>query len=387
MRTLYVLIVFWIVVLVVVLGAVLVGAVMIWREWFDVRPAGPLSMSECPEYPPLAYPQEPPSEEPPSLGVPILYQLSRQWVADVGRPVGVAVDGKDRIYVAGQARVQVFDQAGTVLAQWELKEPARCIGAAPAHHCRPGAVYLGYAGRVEIRTEKGGVIGAWPLPAEKAEPTSIALAEKEIFVADAAAQCVYRFDAEGKLLGQIGKPDAARGYPGLVLPSPYCDVAVDAAGLVWVANPGLLRLEAYRPEDGRLERFWDGKGPGGESGFFGCCNPAHFCILPDGRFVTAEKGRLRLKVYSADGDLLGWVVSPSEWQKLAEADRAVPQAVKPEHCTERIEAADVAADSQGRIAVLYLANSRVYLFEPSDSPASASPEASPTLSEPGGDPK
>jgi len=386
MRTLYVLIVFWMVVLVVLLGALVVGTMLIWRSWFDFRPAGPPDISESTGDPPPDKPLSPPEEPPSSLGVPILYQLSRQWAADVGRPVGVAVDGKDRIYVAGQGRVQVFDQAGTVLAQWELKEPVRCIAAA-AHHFRPGAVYLGYAGRVEIRTEKGEVIGAWPLPVEKAEPTSIALAEKEIFVADAAAQCVHRFDAEGKLLGQIGKPDAARGYPGLILPSPYCDVAVDAEGLLWVANPGLLRLEAYRAQDGRLERFWGGQDLQGAAAFFGCCNPAHFCILPDGRFVTAEKGRVRLKVYSSEGDLLGWVVSPSEWQKLAEADRAGPQAAKPADWTERIEAADVAADSHGRIAVLYLANSRVYVFEPIDSPPSASPEASSTLSEPGGAPK
>ena len=93
---------------------------------------------------------------------------------------------------------------------------------------------------------------------------------------------------------------------------------------------------------------------------------------------------MRLKVYSAEGELLGWVVSPSEWQKLAETDRAGPQAAKPAHWTERIEAADLAADSQGRIAVLYLANRRVYLFEPIGSPASVSPEAS---SKPGGAPK
>jgi len=28
----------------------------------------------------------------------------------------------------------------------------------------------------------------------------------------------------------------------------------------------------------------------GIADFFGCCNPAHLALLPDGRFVTSGKG-------------------------------------------------------------------------------------------------
>lgn len=361
MKTIYVLIIFWLLVLLVLLGALVIGTILILDEWFGFHPGRQIP-------PPGPVSAEVADDELDTPPAPILYRLSRQWAANVGRPVGVAVDPKQRIYVAGQTGVQVFDHTGTVLGQWELKESVRCIAAAPADHCRPGAIYLGYSGRVEMRTDKGEPFGGWALPTPQAEPTSIALSQKEIFVADFAAKCVYRFDADGRLLGQIGKSDPARGYTGLIMPSPYCDVAVDSEGLVWVANPGLRRLEAYRSGDGRLERFWGGQNLQGPAGFFGCCNPAHFCILPDGRFVTAEKGRLRLKVYGPDGDWEGWVISPSEWQKLAESNRVDNEAAKPEHWTERIVAADLAADSQGRIVVLYLANSKVYLFDPVSPP-------------------
>lgn len=358
MRTIYVLIIFWLLVLAVLLGVLVLGAA-IWQEWFIFQPNRGGHLQDDggarPEWPP---------EEKDRVVPPVLYQVRLQWAVDVGPPIGVAVDAKDKIYVAGQKRVQVFDPAGQVLRQWELKEPARCIAAAGADHVRPGAVYIGYLGRVEIRTDKGEVIGGWPLPGERSEPTSIALSDKEIYVADFAAKCVHRFDPEGKLLGQIGKLDRSRGYPGLIIPSPYCDVAIDKEGLLWVVNPGLLRLEAYRPSDGRLERFWGGEDLRGVAAFFGCCNPAHFCLLSDDRFVTVEKGRVRLKVYGPEGSFWGWLISPQEWGMLAASARFSPETAKPDHGTERVEAADVAADSQGRVIVLYLANSTVYLFDP-----------------------
>ncbi|MBM3243119.1 hypothetical protein FJZ31_43220, partial [Candidatus Poribacteria bacterium] len=42
-------------------------------------------------------------------------------------------------------------------------------------------------------------------------------------------------------------------------------------------------------------------------GFCGCCNPVNFAMLPDGRFVTCEKGLPRVKIYDADGTFSGVV--------------------------------------------------------------------------------
>jgi hypothetical protein len=56
-------------------------------------------------------------------------------------------------------------------------------------------------------------------------------------------------------------------------------------------------------------RNW-GKG-GREIGqFLGCCNPTDFAIFPDGRFVTAEKGVPRVKVYSKEGEFINVVAGP-----------------------------------------------------------------------------
>ena len=45
-------------------------------------------------------------------------------------------------------------------------------------------------------------------------------------------------------------------------------------------------------------------------GFCGCCNPVNFAMLPDGRFVTCEKGLPRAKVYDADGAFASVVAGP-----------------------------------------------------------------------------
>ncbi len=63
-------------------------------------------------------------------------------------------------------------------------------------------------------------------------------------------------------------------------------------------------------------RSW-GLSSNGLEGFGGCCNPTDIALLPDGRVVTSEKGLPRVKVYSADGQLLSVVVPPEEFRPNA----------------------------------------------------------------------
>ena len=48
-------------------------------------------------------------------------------------------------------------------------------------------------------------------------------------------------------------------------------------------------------------------------GFCGCCNPTHFALLPDGGFVTSEKGIPRVKVYDGGGKLLSVVAGADDF--------------------------------------------------------------------------
>jgi len=281
------------------------------------------------------------------------YVQQSEFALPVRQPRGVAVGPEDRVYVAGDRVVCVLEPDGRLLKRIPLEDAPLCLAVGGPEHRHPGRIYVGMKDHVQPLTSRGEAEPAWERLEQKAHVTSIALGREDVFVADAGHAVVLRYDSAGKLLGRIGRRDAEHGIPGLVIPSPFFDVAVAPDGLVWVVNPGAQRLEAYGPE-GDLEMFW-GEGKAAVDGFFGCCNPAHIAVLPDGRIVTAEKGLLRVKVYSAEG-ALEWVVAGPE------------QLGKPRGGASRLDreftAVDVAADSQGRVWVLDLTAPRLRVFVP-----------------------
>jgi hypothetical protein len=173
--------------------------------------------------------------------------------------------------------------------------------------------------------------------------TSLAVASDDVFVSDAASRQVWHFTTDGQLAGQIGQPDPARQLPGFIVPSPFFDVAIGTDGLLYIANPGAQQITTYSYE-GDLGGAWGTSGSG-LSDFFGCCNPAHFAILPDGRFVTSEKGIPRVKVYSAQGQFECAVAGP---EQLGVDSR---QLTDPRQAAEKL-VFDVAVDRQGRVLVL-----------------------------------
>jgi hypothetical protein len=65
--------------------------------------------------------------------------------------------------------------------------------------------------------------------------------------------------------------------------------------------------------DGNIRGYWSSTSMKID-GFSGCCNPAHMAILPDGHFVTSEKGLVRIKVYKPSGELLGVVAPPASFK-------------------------------------------------------------------------
>ncbi len=280
----------------------------------------------------------------------------------------VAAGPGDRIYVAGDRAIHVFDPDGTLRSKIPLEGPPACLAVGSPAHAFPGRIYVGIGRRVEVLDAEGGPVGRWDVPGEKPRLTSIAAAKQDVFVADCAGRVVLRYDASGKLAGRIGRRDEHHGIPGLVIPSPFFDVAVAPDGLLWVVNPGARRLEAY-DFDGNLELFWGQEGSAAIEDFFGCCNPAHFAILPDGRFVTAEKGLVRVKVYTAGGELDCVVAGPQE----LDVPSAGPGQDRFNH---EFKTVDVAADSQGRILILDLAAGKVRIYQRSK-PVSEPKDGSP----------
>jgi hypothetical protein len=131
---------------------------------------------------------------------------------------------------------------------------------------------------------------------------------------------------KGEVESMIGKT----GEP-FVLPSPYFDAALTSDNTLYIANTGNRRIETRRP-DGTLVRYFGLPGTAPDA-FSGCCNPAHFAIIPGG-FVTAEKGLNRLKILDERGTFVEFVSSenrfvPSIPLDVASADGKTIYAANP----------------------------------------------------------
>ena len=281
----------------------------------------------------------------------IHYRQTGEIPLSLKQPVALAVGADGKIFVAGDGMIDVFDAAGKETAEIKIDCDPHCLAVGGAEHKYPGRIYVGAADHIEVFDADGKRLASWGKINDKALPTSIALAENDVFLADAGNRIVLHYDADGKLINRIGAADRARKIPGFFITSPYFDLAVGRDGLLYVVNPGALRLEAYT-FDGDLEFSW-GKGSPAIEDFFGCCNPAHFAVLSDGRFATAEKGLPRIKIYDEQGKFHCVVAGPEQFPFVA---------------------ADLAVDNQNHILVLDSNKRRVLIFEPKTAAAEAKHE-------------
>ncbi len=259
------------------------------------------------------------------------------WPARVTSPSAIAVLSDGRIAVAGSDDVVLLNDRGEELRRFALRRPARGVAGDPDGR----ALYVVSRDRVEMLNLETGDSTAWSALGERAMLTSVAVSDAQVFVADAGQRIVHRFAPDGRPLGDLGARDAVRGAPGLVVPSPYLDVAIGPGDFVWVVNPGRRSIEKYR-FDGAFDSAWQPK-PEGIEAFPGCCNPAHIALRADGSFVTAEKGIPRVKLYGPDGTFIGVIAAPSEFD-------------------EQEDGLDLAALPDGRVLVLVPSRGEVRVY-------------------------
>lgn len=252
------------------------------------------------------------------------------------RPRGLAAGPDGGCIVAGDKVVRRLGKDGKRGAEFALDAEPHAVAAG-----EDGAVYVALKDHVEVFDAAGRRQAAWEKAGPKAYLTGIAVGESDVFVADAGDRIVLRHDTAGRLVNRIGDPDEARQVPGFIIPSPYFDLALGREGMLWIADPGRRRVESYT-YDGAFQFAW-GKASMKIEGFCGCCNPTHLAALPDGRFVTSEKGLPRVKVYGREGAFESVVAAPADFDEGAVG-------------------LDLAVDAAGRILVLDPSRRQVRAF-------------------------
>ena len=242
------------------------------------------------------------------------------------RPTGLAIGSDDGLYVVGDKTLLIMGNDFAPRATVELTGRAGCVAVGDDN-----AIYVGLQDHVEVYDSSGKSTAKWGALGEGAIIWSVAASEEFVFVADAGNRVVLKYDKAGKLLGRIGEKSESTGAPGLVVPSGFMDLGIDAIGQLWAVNPGRHSLDNYA-DTGEFRSSW-GEPSMAIEGFCGCCNPVHIAMMADGSVVTSEKGLVRIKVYNPDGSLKSVVAAPDQFK-----DDAV--------------SLDLAVDSQGRVLVL-----------------------------------
>lgn len=281
----------------------------------------------------------------------ILYQ-------QIGEPIqtnfqktrAILVDNTGNIFVAGDFKLVKYDRNGKLLKEIKLDKEPTCIEID-----LDGKLIVGMSNVIVILDSQGKIIQEWTAPTAVSLQTSIAVSKDHIFAADALNKLVWCYDRKGNVVNKIGQKDADRNIPGIVVPSAYFDIAMYPDGLLRVVNPGRHWIEAYTV-NGDREWYWGTSGVD-IKGFSGCCNPVALAILPDGGFVTAEKGLVRVKVYDSDGEFVGVVAGPDQlgWVEPLRVCKT------PEEC--KAKGFDVAVDQQGRIYILDSVRNVIRIFE------------------------
>ncbi|MEN6426289.1 MAG: hypothetical protein ABFE13_13055 [Phycisphaerales bacterium] len=284
----------------------------------------------------------------------ILYSQSGPTIrTGLNQSRAIVQDTKGRICVAGDKAIHAFDDTGDLKNAIGLPGEPQCLTI-----WDDGTIYVGMKDHVEVLDAQGKALASWEPLGDEAVLTSIARHKDAVFVADAGHRIVLHYDIAGTLINHIGEKDPDRNIPGFMVPSPHLDLAVARDGMLRVVDPGRNRIDTFTL-DGDLEFSW-GERSVGIRGFCGCCNPVAFALLPDGGFVTAEKGLVRVKVYNSDGGFVGVVAGPDQFT----GGKQMKICETPEECKEG--GLDVAVGPDGRVYVLDPADNTVKVFRRKD---------------------
>lgn len=274
----------------------------------------------------------------------IKYKEIRFIQHTVSEASGLAVDDQSNIYISGKNIVQIISNNWTDITNFTIDSSATCLAVGSNKD-----IFLGMGNHIEVYNNQGKLLAKWKAFNEKSCITSVAIGEKDVFVADAANRLVLRYDLKGNFQNNIGKKDEQKGVEGFVIPSPYFDLGIDYFDNLWVVNPGKHQLNNFT-ESGNFRTAWGKTSTTEIDGFTGCCNPAQFCFGSDGSFITYEKKANRIKIYNHSGEFQ-CVVAPSESFTQFKSETNTDPLVK-----------DLAVNSKGEILALEAASKGIRVF-------------------------
>lgn len=268
----------------------------------------------------------------------IRYQESVNFRIGFDNPAAIAIYN-DTIYAAGDDIIKIIDLKGTLSGQINLPVSPHTLKVFN------DKIFFAAGNRLFVYNMSDESTSEWEPLEELSFITAIAANANDIFIADAGNRRVVRYSPEGHLISVFDGKAEEGALHGFIIPSAYFDIEINDEGELWIVNPGMHSLENYTFE-GQLRSHWKHASMKTE-GFSGCCNPAFFTFLSDGRFVTSEKGLVRIKTYKVSGEFEGVVAAPDKF-------------------IEDGHAPDIAADSKNNIYAMDFDKKVIRVFNPVD---------------------
>ena len=235
------------------------------------------------------------------------------WIIDgtytnqAGSLSSVAVATNGLVFLGGDSFVAALDQNLGLL--WSLETETGIT----ALSVTGDTVFAATTETILLISTTGKLITEWGPYEGNSIITSVAASQAHVVFADAGNKRVFVLDKSGEVLRMMGQGDEK-----FILPSAYFDAAV-SDNLVYAANTGHRRIETWTIDGIKTTEFGEpGTAPGA---FCGCCNPAHFAVIPQG-FITAEKGINRIKILDHDGKFVEFVSVNNEFNQSVPLDVA-----------------------------------------------------------------
>jgi DNA-binding beta-propeller fold protein YncE len=209
-------------------------------------------------------------------------------------PVAVAFDAAGLAYVVDQrrSRVLVFDRAGKIVGTIGSR------GTGPGQLLSPSAIAFDAAGNVYVAdtgngrvarfAPSGGYLGsAGSLGTIRG--LAVAPDGSRIYASDAGTNRIYVIAPDGADIAQI----SGRGTKPGKLRSP-AELALDAAGNLWVADRGNHRVQSFAPDGTLLASFGErGTAPGQ------FLEPTGIAVDCRGVVTVADTGNNRVQAFQA----------------------------------------------------------------------------------------
>ena len=213
------------------------------------------------------------------------YRLTGAFeVPDMISAMEVMPDG--HIVIAMPGSVCVYSASGSLMENFAVRSDVRDVAA------YRDRIYLLYADRIEIYGKHGEELGGWQACSDDADYCSFTVFSGGVFVTDASAKNICKYNLDGTLARFINSPK------GFVVPS-YSFGITNIGGKVFCSNPGRHVVEQYDADGSFIASF--GESGAGAGQFCGCCNPVQLTGNNAGELLTSEKGIPRISCYSLNG--------------------------------------------------------------------------------------